>query len=202
MGQYYRAYIKQDNAEFAINASKDDGSKLLEHAFIGSDITDTVMNMLYKKPGQVVWVGDYANSDECENLGFDKTVVWQSNEKLTVAEKHTVPFLCRFIVNHSKMVYIDFFKYLSNCGLYLKNKWDIVIHPLPILTALGCGRGNGDYSGGLPNVNKVGTWAGNLISVANNLPVVCDSNGIPKTLEEFDVVFTENYIDCYTDNIK
>jgi hypothetical protein len=58
-----------------------------------------------------------------------------------------------YIVNHTKKVYV-------------KKTGDL--HPLPILTAEGNGRGGGDYHG--PNIDMVGTWARDVISMENEAP--------------------------------
>jgi hypothetical protein len=43
-----------------------------------------------------------------------------------------------------------------------------VIHPLPLLTAEGNGRGGGDYRGNYNNL--CGIWSRDSISVANEVP--------------------------------
>ena len=55
-----------------------------------------------------------------------------------------------------------------------------MINPLPLLTALGNGRGGGDYSG--TDEDKVGIWARDVLSVEFN---------IPKGFKEFKVNFRE-----------
>jgi hypothetical protein len=72
-----------------------------------------------------------------------------------------------YIVNHTKKVYIE-------------KKGDF--HPLPILTAEGNGRGGGDYNG--PNMDLVGTWARDVISMEHEAPdytrIECEFNGFVK----------------------
>jgi hypothetical protein len=58
-----------------------------------------------------------------------------------------------YIVNHTKRVYV---------------KKGTGVHPLPILTAEGNGRGSGDYEG--QNMDLVGTWARDVISMENEAP--------------------------------
>jgi hypothetical protein len=58
-----------------------------------------------------------------------------------------------YIVNHTKKVYVK-----KTDGL----------HPLSLLTAEGNGRGGGDYNG--PNMDMVGTWARDVISMENEAP--------------------------------
>ena len=45
-------------------------------------------------------------------------------------------------------------------------EWDI--SPLPLLTALGNGRGGGDYRG--TNMDKIGIWVGDVLSVEFEIP--------------------------------
>ena len=58
------------------------------------------------------------------------------------------------IVNYSKKEYVK----ISDCK---KDKWG-KINPLPLLTALGNGRGGGDYSG---NMRFIGRWAFDEIGI-------------------------------------
>jgi hypothetical protein len=61
----------------------------------------------------------------------------------------------RYLVNHTKKEFVDKNKLKTDGG------W--VIHPLPLLTCSGNGRGGGDYGG--TDENYVGSWAGDVISV-------------------------------------
>ena len=60
-----------------------------------------------------------------------------------------------FLVNHTKKQYVDMTKVQD-------------IHPLPLLTSSGNGRGKGDYEG---EQNFVGSWAGDVLSVERSIPV-------------------------------
>jgi hypothetical protein len=87
----------------------------------------------------------------------------------------------RYIINRTKGLFVK-------VPAYKKEHW--FIHPLPILTSSGSGRGGGDYSGEIcknpeeknwqkreyepsPNAKLVGSWAYDHISVTND-PVDCD----------------------------
>lgn len=78
----------------------------------------------------------------------------------------------RYIINHSKNLYVD----KQNQPLLKSINYEI--HPLPLLTCEGNGRGGGDYHGS--NQHLVGTWSRDIISVDNELPtgdfeeLVCD----------------------------
>jgi hypothetical protein len=66
----------------------------------------------------------------------------------------------RFIINHSKKTFVDKHK-----GIKDNNGW--AIHPLPLLTCEGNGRGGGDYRGESP---LIGSWARDVISVSDTKP--------------------------------
>ena len=49
------------------------------------------------------------------------------------------------------------------------DRWDFHIHPLPLLTAVGNGRGGGDYRG-YENKSMVGYYAGDVIEISEEIP--------------------------------
>ena len=81
----------------------------------------------------------------------------------------------RYLVNHTNQTYIDMEEYIQRNQWHESGTWtkrykngrvvkkhydyDCCIHPLPLLTACGNGRGGGDYHDCLPDYDKVGTWA-------------------------------------------
>jgi hypothetical protein len=77
-----------------------------------------------------------------------------------------LPKKWRYIVNHTKR---EFVNKLNIKGT--RNSWDGSIwkvHPLPLLTCEGNGRGGGDYHG---NSKFIGVWARNVISIEETEPV-------------------------------
>ena len=75
-----------------------------------------------------------------------------------------------YIVNHSKKQFIN------------KNKdYYNVLHPLPLLTCEGNGRGRGDYKG---ESNLIGIWARDIISVEREKPT-----------EDFVEILIENLVE-------
>ena len=131
------------------------GTKLMEHSYIGNNFINVVENligpsgMFYKS--RLVWAGDYADAEPNSE-----------NNLYTMCETKT-PFVSTepivsytYIVNHTKKVYIK------------KNNDMHSMHPLPLLTAEGNGRGGGDYRG--PNMDMVGTWARDVISMEKDAP--------------------------------
>lgn len=74
----------------------------------------------------------------------------------------------RYIINHTKKEYVDI-KHVEceNPEIWGSKYW--FIHPLPLLTCEGCGRGGGDYHQSVehPSYKYVGAWARDIISVSN-----------------------------------
>ena len=65
-------------------------------------------------------------------------------------------------MNHSKYLYVDKKKVQDING----------IHPLPILTSSGNGKGEGDYvCNNEEKQSYVGSWAGDELSVERSIPV-------------------------------
>jgi len=58
----------------------------------------------------------------------------------------------------------------------------LVIHPIPIMTCSGNGRGGGDYQG--INMDLVGSWANDIVSLEKT---------IPKGFKLLDISFKENW---------
>lgn len=153
MGQYYRA-VNLAKKEYISSWSFKQGSKLMEHSWLKNEFVNTVENMLamgqpwYKT--SVIWAGDYGDL-------ADKT--WADNiiELKPLVSEH----FYRYLLNHSKKCFVDKTKVPDNDG------WSI--HPLPLLTADGNGRGGGDFGNDDP-YELIGSWMGDKISVSDLCP--------------------------------
>ena len=173
MGQYYKFIIlaeKTDKKEYIRTCLHSfayaNGSKLMEHSYIDSEFVKAVEYLLssngtfYKS--RIVWAGDYADNEHelTENLfhlADDSRVYPRFDSDISFVDQ------CPFIVNHTKKLYVK--------------KEKKVIHPLPLLTAEGNGRGGGDYRG--KNDHLIGSWARDVISVDQKVSedyteLVCD----------------------------
>uniref|UniRef100_A0A6C0DLN2 Uncharacterized protein n=1 Tax=viral metagenome TaxID=1070528 RepID=A0A6C0DLN2_9ZZZZ len=158
MGQYYLTVILAEKSDkeyvrtYLDPGMYNNGMKLVEHSYIGNNFMKVVENvigpngMFYKS--RLVWAGDYADNEP------------DSEKNLHTMCEGKVPFEYNgplvsysYIVNHTKKVYVK-----KTDGL----------HPLSLLTAEGNGRGSGDYDG--PNMDLVGTWARDVISMENEAP--------------------------------
>jgi hypothetical protein len=173
MGQYYKAIIlaeKTENKEYiriSFNPPYNEGMKLLEHSNIDSTFVGIIEylispeGMFYKS--RLVWAGDYAEKEpeSDKNLYF----LARDDEHFPniIKSYYTIIKKYNFIINHTKKEYII--------------KKNNIIHPLPLLTAEGNGLGGGDYYG--KNVNLIGSWARDVISINNLVPedykeIVCN----------------------------
>ena len=162
MGQYYYPIILDEHGKIVVwmNAQEyDNGLKLTEHSFLRNKFVQTFEFGLSPKgmyhKHRVVWAGDYAETEPGRKTNLHQ----ECNEynRIRPAEKDTIHY--RFILNHSKKEYVDKLKNPTKGGYRL--------HPLPLLTAEGNGRGGGDYPRYSP---LVGSWARDVISVEEEKP--------------------------------
>ena len=131
--------------------------------------------MLYKNPAQLAWVGDYADETEEEKAVHQHA--WGEDaplQKLPEGDGHFVEG--KFLVNHDKKEYIDIEHYTEK-SMY--DDW--CPHPLSLMTAMGNGRGGGDYFSPV-NADMIGSWAMDTISVEDKAP---------SNFKELDVWFSE-----------
>jgi hypothetical protein len=168
MGQYYNGVILSENKKtvkaYIDPHSFNSGSKLTEHSYIGDRAVAAFEHLIFRNPQIVVWAGDYA--EKCE--GYATNIHFRCNRALEVNPN---PFFTvkqvRFVVNHTKGVYVDKDKIKDD-----NNGWRI--SPLPILTCEGNGRGGGDFwinpEKEQGNVALIGSWARDMISTEDEPP--------------------------------
>lgn len=185
MGQYYVPVLKRKGKITVYdNYLKGDvecynGLKLTEHSWLGNRWIDTIASQLYNTKCKVAWIGDYSDHpDELfwehqDDITFD--FVW--NHARVRPPYHVVNLKDKFLINHTKKLYIDMKKYIENS---IDND-GFVAHPLPLLTAVGNGKGGGDYYGIYEEI--VGTWAWDELSIKDK-PL--------KGCKEFNIIFNEN----------
>lgn len=186
MGQYYYPIIleekKQENDDEKIILwmcahEYDNGLKLMEHSYILNDFVQTFEKLLTLRGGhyksRVVWAGDYADKEpnvfyEYEGKQHEANLYDLCDGKNTITPKSTTTKQYPFIINHTKKLFVDKRK-VTTAG---DNKgWEI--HPLPLLTCEGNGRGGGDYHipEDKPEYNDIiGSWARDVISVEKTNP--------------------------------
>jgi hypothetical protein len=218
MGQYYRCvFLTENNKPLASVVSYDfgNGAKLMEHSWEKNPFVRFVERQLMVAPQKLVWAGDYADHEdpktitarEIKLLADEESEYWNSKVlkekgvnlyslsetigKLTHDEnnknkyehdyKEVAPLTAKYLVNHDKKEFVNKTKTPKD-----GNGWKI--HPLPLLTCEGNGRGGGDFHINTEkkqgNVELIGTWARDRISV------VSTKTEIPKDFTEliFDLV--------------
>lgn len=162
MGQYYTPVIQAESGLHSFCAYRfDNGLKLTEHAWVGNNFVAAVLNYVHHQEGaRLWWLGDYAEPRDFEN----KLVKFDSGQlKKIFADQYDCNdgidehYKCYVVVNVDKHEYIDLLDY--NPG---------ELCPIPLLTAVGNGRGGGDFWG--ENEEEVGSWAGDLIQCLDDLP--------------------------------
>ncbi len=165
MGQYYRAITKDCEGNITTYNRRVNGeytfAKLMEHSWWNNPFVCTMTKKLYHNPMQVAWVGDYSDEESAngETNLYDFAWSAEGDEKAVGVERDELSLDGKYLVNHTKKLYLDCNAYSSRS----KDKRGDIIHPLPLLTAIGNGHGGGDYYG--KNRKDVGSWCYDLISV-------------------------------------
>lgn len=182
VGQYFFPVIGDAHGEvlYVFDRSVDGrytGAKLMEHSWMGSPCCRGVTEQLQLHgPCRLAWVGDYvkdADFDEAfraaRRIPADVALLKRTDvfgETVLKVGLHGPGAALdgRVLVNLEQRVYIDVDEYCAAAQLAA----DDVVYPLSLLTAVGNGRGGGDYLGTC--MDFVGAWAWNLISVAAEPP--------------------------------
>ena len=171
MGQYYKpAFLKIKNGSIQVTKwlsahEYDNGVKLKEHSWLGNTFVSAVEGLLVVEPRQLVWAGDYADSEEESGETIYELCTTELKVKPDPRLNYEGDVVERdyFIVNHTKKLYVG----VNECPEGTGDWAGWRIHPLPLLTVEGNGRGGGDYRG----INTlVGTWARDLIQIMNDAP--------------------------------
>ena len=178
MGQYYYPTIlrqkgKRFYSEQYYSWDFNNGLKLMEHSYIGNEFVKAVISQLFNRPGRLAWMGDYHEAGDITHADLDKAFRTHYAKYHTREESTDKPFskptgstkTGRFILNHDRHEYIDMRVYSDKAPA---DSWGCKIHPLPLLTAVGNGRGGGDYWG--VDQDRVGSWAGDLIETQDAKP--------------------------------
>jgi len=198
MGQYYYPILLDNDGKIMawMHAHEyGNGLKLTEHSYLQNNFVQAFEYLLtpdqhYYK-ARVVWAGDYADVEQnTDEKNFLKAIELNSrppqknpvvceepeseNQNLyhmcKDTEKKIHPeYLCStaqypYIVNHTKKQFVDKRKNIDT------RDGALGLHPLPLLTCEGNGRGGGDYHGESP---LIGLWARDVISIEKNKPTDC-----------------------------
>lgn len=172
MGQYYKPIILDENNKpkvWSLSHDYDNGLKLMEHSYLENNFVQTFEYLLTPNGGhyksKVVWSGDYADEEpDTEYIDHEGKKRYRNlydlcedEIKINPKVKDTKEF--NYIINHTKKMYVDKTAVPDSDG------WKL--HPLPILTCEGNGRGGGDYR--IEN-DLIGSWSRDVISVETEVP--------------------------------
>lgn len=165
MGQYYTPIIKRGKKlEGYCSHHYNTGLKLVEHAYINNCFTETVMAELFDNPGRLAWVGDYAEENDVKSEFASEFIQAERNfQEKDYSRPESSKSKYQYVINCDKKEYIDIKKY---CKIFDKEDY-VILHPVPLLTAIGNGKGGGDYFGS--NMEMIGSWACDTIMVTNSL---------------------------------
>jgi len=170
-----------------------DGLKLMEHSYVGNGFVRAVETFLRLDGGmRLVWAGDYADvegdgrnlwrqtmSEAGDDHDYSRCVaITSALEPLYPGYEPTLARLaamshrvdvelasdaeCRYVINLDTEEYVD-----TQSAPLAEPGWDARIHPLPLLTCEGNGRGGGDYHDA-PGI--VGSWARARVTVSGRVP--------------------------------
>jgi hypothetical protein len=181
MGQYYRPILldgtKTKPLFYAVSYDVGNGAKLMEHSWMKNDFVAAIENVLMNMPMSIVWAGDYADEEPITSLSsemvkrlvedeYELEKVKESGVNLYTMSQYTGTKLTinsgiktnkyKYLINYDKKQFVNKTKVPNNDG------WQI--HPLPLLTCEGNGRGGGDFRG---DDSIVGAWARDVIGVSS-----------------------------------
>lgn len=143
MGQYYKPTILGNRCGvegYFIPRDYNDGSKLMEHSYMGGDVVTAVLRKICHQPKRVAWIGDYSEEPydgtepyqklPCEKFRNVYKRVWggqsvapsavciSSAHRTDPLEGFSTPdrFLGWYLINHSAREYVDLGKFQQNNG--------------------------------------------------------------------------------------
>ena len=151
------------------------GLKLMEHSYVGNDFVGVVEDLISEGGAwfgdRIVWGGDYADPEKDENgediqeeyegKMYDVTLYSKVGKNRITPDKATGE-RPTFLVNLDTKEFVDLNKVRE-----FEEGWKI--HPLPLLTCEGNGRGGGDFHG-KGNQKLIGKWARNRVIMQKTKP--------------------------------
>ena len=179
MGQYYMPVIKRGNKLRRVYSHDfHNGLKLTEHSYVGNNFVNVVANDLVDNPAQLYWLGDYAEEDDFISPKMYKRIygyAWERNDRTTV-ENINEEFDWSndwYYINETKKQF-----------MLMPKEGDWVFTPISLLTAIGNGRGGGDYNMYKDEENPmVGYWAGDKVYLSQTRPDVKKYSDITKDVD-------------------
>ena len=195
MGQYYQPILGDKNGFNCMVFDRSiDGertfAKLTEHSWWLNPFVNSFAHRLFNEQKRVCWVGDYAQDDDF-NFPINTAIhtpnyeeIWGDTVELHSSESVDFTLDGKFLINYDTMQFLDLSEYkMLSLG---KDCW--ILHPLPLLTAVGNGRGLGDFHEGYIGFEFVGIWAWHLLSICDHIPLDFD---------KINIIFKEERSDSY-----
>jgi len=166
MGQYYKP-LNLDKDQWLNSHDYDNGLKLMEHSWVGNNFVGTVMQLMVKGghwfKNRIVWAGDYyGGKSRQEEIYYWGQGVDENKIKPSECMDRDTQLKAK-LVNHTKKLYVRYDEMPVNSD-------GMIVNPLPLLTACGNNRGGGDYRDKHPDFDKVGIWAGDILSIEMAVP--------------------------------
>jgi hypothetical protein len=189
------------------------GLKLMEHSWMLNPFVRFIENQLMLQAQKLVWAGDYADNEnpetitnkEIKALSSEDSEYWNAEilkkeginlyslselvGKITHDEeipkdkskydykyKKIAPLQAKYLINYDKKEFVNKTKVPKD-----SEGWQI--HPLPLLTCEGNGRGGGDFRG--DETKLIGRWSRDKIGV------VTKKSEVPKDFKEIIFDLTE-----------
>lgn len=150
------------------------------------DTNDKVVRPAKKKLYELDDDGEYflrdSNGEYVKNGMGKRIPVFTEEQKKARLEELSEDTDLRFLINDDRKEYVDLWEVPSIDGYR--------VHPLPLLTCDGNGRGGGDYNG--LNNKMVGSWARNFIRVAEH-----DWNTVKNLQESGYKKIVPNFMETY-----
>ena len=163
MGQYYNAVLKINGEKEVFSIYVDGkfvGCKLMEHSYWDNSFVLAIASKFWRTKGQLAWVGDYADEDDFNwNTEFEDA--W-SNIARADLSYNGFRLEGKYLINHTKKIFIDLDEYKK---LLEKENW--IINPLSLLTAVGNGKGGGDFGDEQVGAKMVGSWTWDIIEITD-----------------------------------
>lgn len=163
MGQYYMPVIQEEKKLYRVYSHDfHNGFKLTEHSYIGNDFVNVVCNYIVENPVNLWWCGDYAEEGDFKNKKEFKRIYgygWngEENGRTTIPEPNIDFDWSKqwYFVNVSKREFVKM-------PVRKQGEYDWTYNCVSLLTAVGNGRGGGDYRR-KDMLSVVGCWSGDLV---------------------------------------
>jgi len=169
MGQYYKP-INMDKKQFVYSHTYNNGLKLMEHSWVGNAFVNVVENLIAEGGAwhgdRIVWAGDYADEEKNRKNNLYH-IIGNPDKNEIKPEVNEKKY--RYVLNMDTKEFVDIKKVPLTDVWEDENgkEWPFTVHPLPLLTCEGNGRGGGDFRKEDP---IIGTWARCRVSVSTRKP--------------------------------